>query len=473
MSSNLKVNTILPSTGSNIGIGTNGGELNVDGGCKVQVGTALTIGHSIGLQYATQNLHSAGFEVNQINASGIITATSFSGSGANLTGITGTTINNNANDRIITGSGTANTLNGEANLLFNGTELYPASGIGTAVGHRFNYRRNAPQSRTNTGNAIQQYYKIGEIVLNGSESSEINIYGTQGYSNGAEVAGKTTIVLRATNANTLAGFWYEETLGNANLSDVRWKFSSGQTYELWVKAASYANIAPFVRCTGNGFKSFNYATGDGNAPSGSSPLSSYHRKNVGSVNTIRYNSTDTTFHRNIKMDNGYGIDFGSNTDGGGTASATLLEDYEEGTYTITSNTNLTLDNQRNGYYVKIGNMVTVTGYLSLNTNNGSPSASGTNNIALSLPYAVHTSSGGYTGTMLQQNVDSATPTSLVGHPHWYKLLPVDYTPYAASDGLRFYINKIEYAYERMNNSHLHVGYPGYTYMMWKITYRTT
>ena len=87
MSSNLKVNTILPSVGSNIGIGTNGGELNVDGGCKVQVGTALTLGHSIGLQYATQNLHSAGFEINQINASGIITATTFSGSGASLTNL--------------------------------------------------------------------------------------------------------------------------------------------------------------------------------------------------------------------------------------------------------------------------------------------------------------------------------------------------------------------------------------------------
>ena len=87
MSSNLKVNTILPSVGSNIGLGTNGGNLNVDGGCKVQVGTALTLGHTVGVQFATQNLHSAGFEVNQINASGIITASHFYGSGANLTSL--------------------------------------------------------------------------------------------------------------------------------------------------------------------------------------------------------------------------------------------------------------------------------------------------------------------------------------------------------------------------------------------------
>ena len=79
MSSNLKVNNILPSTGTNIGLGTASGTLNVDGGCKVQVGTALTLGHTQGVQFHTQNLHSEGFEINQINASGIVTASSFSG----------------------------------------------------------------------------------------------------------------------------------------------------------------------------------------------------------------------------------------------------------------------------------------------------------------------------------------------------------------------------------------------------------
>ena len=37
--------------------------------------------------------------------------------------VTGTTINNNADNRVITGSGTANTLNGEANLIFDGLNL--------------------------------------------------------------------------------------------------------------------------------------------------------------------------------------------------------------------------------------------------------------------------------------------------------------------------------------------------------------
>ena len=55
----------------------------------VNVGTALTLGHTQGLQFLTQNLPSAGFEVNQINASGIITASQFSGDGSNLTGVSG------------------------------------------------------------------------------------------------------------------------------------------------------------------------------------------------------------------------------------------------------------------------------------------------------------------------------------------------------------------------------------------------
>ncbi len=42
------------------------------------------------------------------------------GDGSNLTGITQTTLNNNADNRIVTGSGTANTLNAESNLTYNG-----------------------------------------------------------------------------------------------------------------------------------------------------------------------------------------------------------------------------------------------------------------------------------------------------------------------------------------------------------------
>ncbi len=58
-----------------------------------------------------------------LKVAGIVTATHFYGDGSNLTGITQTTINGNTNNRIITATGTANTLQGESNLTFDGTTL--------------------------------------------------------------------------------------------------------------------------------------------------------------------------------------------------------------------------------------------------------------------------------------------------------------------------------------------------------------
>jgi len=70
----------------------------------VNVGTALTLGHTQGIQFLTQNLHSQGFEVNRINASGIVTASSFDGDLA-TTNLTGTITNTQlagsiANDKL-------------------------------------------------------------------------------------------------------------------------------------------------------------------------------------------------------------------------------------------------------------------------------------------------------------------------------------------------------------------------------------
>jgi len=66
---------------------------------------------------------------NQIAADKFLKVKSISGSGSTATGqlefadATATTINNNANNRLITGSGTANTLEGESDLTFDGSQL--------------------------------------------------------------------------------------------------------------------------------------------------------------------------------------------------------------------------------------------------------------------------------------------------------------------------------------------------------------
>ena len=88
MASNLRVDTILPSSGTTLGIGTANGTINF-------LGTS------------------------SINTTGVVTATSFSGSGANLTSIP---ITSGVDNRVITASG-ANTIQGEANLIFDGNRL--------------------------------------------------------------------------------------------------------------------------------------------------------------------------------------------------------------------------------------------------------------------------------------------------------------------------------------------------------------
>ena len=59
---------------------------------------------------------------------GIITATKYYGDGSSLSNVTSTTINNNANNRLITGSGTANTLEGESTLTYDGAALSVSTG---------------------------------------------------------------------------------------------------------------------------------------------------------------------------------------------------------------------------------------------------------------------------------------------------------------------------------------------------------
>tara|TARA_R110000868_G_scaffold218077_1_gene468241 strand:+ start:161 stop:1165 length:1005 start_codon:yes stop_codon:yes gene_type:complete len=55
--------------------------------------------------------------------SGTASSSTFLAGDSSYKTVSGTTINNNANNKVITGSGTANTLEGEANLNFDGTNL--------------------------------------------------------------------------------------------------------------------------------------------------------------------------------------------------------------------------------------------------------------------------------------------------------------------------------------------------------------
>ena len=87
----------------------------------IRVGTALTLGHTQGLQFHTQNLHSTGFEVNQVNISGIATI----GSDLYLTGaLVDTSGDTGSSGQLLasTGSGT-NWINANSTSVLNAVNV--------------------------------------------------------------------------------------------------------------------------------------------------------------------------------------------------------------------------------------------------------------------------------------------------------------------------------------------------------------
>jgi len=89
-----------------------------------------------------------------------------------------------------------------------------------------------------------------------------------------------------------------------------------------------------------------------------------------------------------------GVNFGTSTDGSGTVTSGVLDDYEEGTWTPTL-TNVTLGNASIGQniYVKIGTLV----YLSVNITFGSTTTFSSGDIRInnsSLPFTPSTNGHG-------------------------------------------------------------------------------
>ena len=134
---------------------------------------------------------------------GIVTATSFVGSGANLTGITQTTINNNADNRIITGSGTANTLEGESTLTYGGTELL-ISNASPSV--KLNDTDNSGVVDINNVGGVAVVQSTGDTVFetNSSERLRINSSGQIGIgaNNNSDYDSSARNVLIASSGNT-------------------------------------------------------------------------------------------------------------------------------------------------------------------------------------------------------------------------------------------------------------------------------
>jgi hypothetical protein len=113
---------------------------------------------------------------------------------------------------------------------------------------------------------------------------------------------------------------------------------------------------------------------------------------------------DVTFTGDLIMANGKGIDFSATADSSGTMTSEVLDDYEEGTWTVkvAMGDELVEDNAsagaydfQDGYYTKIGNTVHVWGYFNLNTLGGATGSATIEN----LPFTVASSDSHGAGTI--------------------------------------------------------------------------
>jgi len=225
---------------------------------------------------------SSGIDVTgNITCTGTIPAAQLTGAlpaidGSNLTGISGTTINNNADNRILTGTGSANTIQGESQLLFDSNGLlYVRAPDG---GNRYFFGE--------TGNSQSAQLSL----YNSSDQQKVRIVAGDGASEGATFfnGGKVGI---GTSSPASKLHLYESTSGNNYIH-----FSNSST---------------------------GISTSDGGQVGidGNEGLIVWQSEN----NYLRFATNNTERMRILA---GGGLTFN-----GDTAAANALDDYEEGTWT--------------------------------------------------------------------------------------------------------------------------------------------
>ena len=183
-------------------IGTS--SLTLDGDNDVvNVGTALTLGHTQGLQFHTQALHVDGLDINNVNASGINTAAQFSATGGFNLGISsaGTSITDGPVKRL-NFIGTGNTFLYNASTDIIDISIAGGGGGGASV----TVSDDAPSSPSD-----------GDLWFE-SDTADLKVYYNDGDSaQWVSASGGDSAVITSTSAPSNAqdgDLWYDSENGN-------------------------------------------------------------------------------------------------------------------------------------------------------------------------------------------------------------------------------------------------------------------
>ena len=395
-----------------VGINTTDGNITFDANSNVVVTGIITATRFSG-QITPTSLE-IGSNIKLGNA-GVITATSFVGSGANLTSLPSQlTLSNNADNRVITGGSGVN-LNGESTLTYNGTdtfELQPASATPAIF--------IGDSNRTGAGQGLAQF---------------------RGNWNGTTVA-RITFDAGDDTTNKDDGIIRFDTAPSGSLVERLRIDSTGRTlvsgtlgYGNMPFGGNPANAAIQIRCNSKyngiafGENAVSGCIGLGGADTttamvftanahpanlggGTKDIFEWWSGNAGGGGPSKYMTLDTGGHLaltsgNLEFANGAGIDFSAVPDGSRSigTDGNKFDDYEEGSWTPTiqvqSGSFSTFSYQeQQGHYIKVGKLVTIFLRLRL----GTVSGSGSGNVYIhSLPYVNHNINNGAEGATFSIN----------------------------------------------------------------------
>ena len=332
------------------------------------------------------------------------------GDGSNLTGITGTTINNNADNRVITGSGTANTLNGEANITYDATtsllKLATASSTSTdaVLLHLVGGGTSDRGLKISTGRASGAGQNHAAAIYD-AINSESSGYGSQ---HRFKIAGTDCFTIGYNGDFGFVGINdnvpYPDSIGGSTVNTC-----------LELGSPSGTDTASVIK--------FNGRDGSSNLNKCQIQWSGAHNRFDITVNgnqalQIQPNKDVEVTDGDLVIGTaGHGISFAATSDsGGGTMSSEVLDDYEEGLWVpLIRNTSGsgTYGSSNVGSYTKIGNMVYISGTIHWTAMSGTTNWAG---VIRNLPFASYSGTGYYRSACVVGATSGLTPNNS-GSPH--------------------------------------------------------
>ena len=310
------------------------------------------------------------------SASGALSATSFVGDGSNLTGITQTTINSNADDRLITGSGTANTLNAEANITFSSSTLGLSAGAARRVGVKDQTSSgNGGNLLVTAGSAHTSGTTAGDLLLATSRGTNSGPTGAIrfGYNDGSNGMGLDHEWMRFHNSGRIS-------VGSTSQFNGGVLSLYGQGLCVFGQNTAHTTNGLTIGQEGSGVAQLR-AYGSSSTSYGELDITLSTNTGTSSNSIFKFIKQATSGNAVLRLPSNSGIQFASydeSTSDGNSVTTNTLDDYEEGVFTPTMLFNSSESgvsySSRHASYLKVGSLVYVKGGFTL-TSRGSASGS--------------------------------------------------------------------------------------------------